>query len=76
MSLGNPIKLYQNPCKTVGSGGACRECSNGIGLGGAILRGADGPPGNLFHSVLSHWRRGRAPPHKPWTVIPRKMLSG
>lgn len=54
MSLGNPIKLYQNPCKTVGSGGACRECSNGISLGGATFRGAGGPPGALFHSVLSH----------------------
>lgn len=37
MSLDNPKKLYQNPCKTIGSG-KCREYSNGIDLGGMTLR--------------------------------------
>lgn len=67
MSLDNPIKLYRNPCETIGSG-KCREYSNGIDLETVTLRRCRTsrelvPQCSL---LLAYGRETHS--QKPWTI--------
>lgn len=74
MPLDNPIKLYGNPCKTIGSG-KCREY--GIDLGGLTLRRCRRTAHELGpqYSLLLEYEE-EAYFQTPWTTTLRKMLSG
>lgn len=75
MSLDTPIKLYQNPYKTLRSG-KCREYNNGIDLGGVTLRRYRRASHELApqSSLPLEYGRERLS-RKPWTITLRKMLS-
>lgn len=74
MSLDSPIKLYQNPCETIGLG-KCRE-SNGIDSRGVTLRRCRRASHELVPQCSLPLEYGREPlSQKPWTMTWRKMLS-
>lgn len=68
MSLDNPIKLYGNPCETIGLG-KCREYSNGIDLGEVTLRRCRRTSHELVpqSSFLLAYER-EAHSQKAWTI--------